>query len=1068
MLPFLQCVARAYADKYSASSALPDLCFVFPSKRAGTFFLKYIKEYAGAIDFAPAITTISDFVADLSGRVVNTRLDTLFLLHKCYCDIVRPHLTLEGQEEYLSFDAFRRWGETVLNDFNEIDIHLAPAEAIYKNLYDFRSIASTFLTADQRALMEEYFGYHPSQQYDDNKFWIEFGKKFDAHDPSPESADTPRSKFIHLWKVMAPLYENLHAALAEKGLATAGGVYRLAYERLEELAEESPVNQEAAEELRKLLPYRKIVMVGFNALSMSERAIFGILRDLPSPDGADEPLADFIWDATGPILNDHRNSAGRFVAINRRDFPAPEWVRAYMSPSHTSALPQRIDIVAAPSKVMQVKIAAEIINSLKEQVGEEPFDDARVAMVLPEESLLMPLLYSLPNNVGDANLTMGYPLKLTSVTSFLTLLRRMQLIRRDAKDYKGFDFAEVRNILGHPYAHEILGTQVISQFLAYFEHHHISVVRDSDLERLGERGMRLLSPLPLDATPFRTLAYIDDILAMIETTLPQDSPESNRLLNCNIELANVRAWREAILRLADAIEEYDVKLSMAGTMSEAYRLLQGESVAFEGEPLKGLQIMGMLETRAIDFEHLVVVAVNDKTIPRRSRQRSFLPNVLRRGYGLPPVNYAESLFAYYFYRMMSRARSVTLIYDNRVSGLTGGPSRYLMQLEYIYARNKVNRIEYKFELESTRPDINIIAKNGDVMAKLGRFLTDPAEGERRMNFSASSLKKYTHCPLKFYLQAVEGLRDDPAPENAVDAILYGNLVHHVMQHLLLPDKADHGIWLDPPHPVTKESIDAILDDEVRIRTLIHHYLNKEYYHLKEHEIDRPLQPDTEIVADVAYRHICNTLRHDRNLTPFNLYGCEVKGDLKYQMPGDERLINMTYAIDRIDDALCEGEATVRIVDYKTGSVAIHTPSIEDMLNGKSYSDHLFQLELYAILLNLTRQADGLPPLSIKPMIYPVAAIHLHDKRKLNFKSIPTIANVPLEYHDQEYEEIEEEHDSEEEAATETDTPRPTHVHEDFSLQFNTMLKEIFNPAIPFTGKYDPDKCRFCAFRSMCR
>lgn len=356
MIPFLKSVARAYVERYENSGVLSDTCFVFPNKRAGTFFLKYLQDITDGLRFAPCVTTISDLTADLSGRVVNTRLDTLFLLHKCYCEIVSPHLTPEGRDEYLSFDAFRRWGETVLSDFNEVDIHLAPADALFKNLFDFRSIASTFLTPDQRALVEEYFGYRVSKQYDDDRFWLEFGERYAELDGTTDvssSGDTPRSRFIHLWKVLSPLYERFHAALAQRGLTTSGGAYRLATENLE-----TAINA-GQEEASRLLPYRKMVMIGFNALSMSERKLFGLLKSIGQNDAHDDAFADFIWDSTGPILSDRRNSAGRFIAINRRDFPSPDWVTPYMELSKATTLSPEIHAISSPSKVMQVKIAAD-------------------------------------------------------------------------------------------------------------------------------------------------------------------------------------------------------------------------------------------------------------------------------------------------------------------------------------------------------------------------------------------------------------------------------------------------------------------------------------------------------------------------------------------------------------------------------------------------------------------------------------------------------------------------------------------------------------------------------------
>ncbi|MDE6010237.1 MAG: PD-(D/E)XK nuclease family protein [Muribaculaceae bacterium] len=856
---------------------------------------------------------------------------------------------------------------------------------------------------------------------------------------SPEAP--PRSRFIHLWKVLYEVYDRLHSELGERGLTTSGGAYRLAVENLRDAIEEGE------DSVRRLLPYRKIVMIGFNALSRSEQELFRLLKSESAPGNPTEPLTDFIWDLTGPILADRRNSAGRFVSINRRLFPEPEWIETYMKMCDSGTRLPRITAVSSPSKVMQVKIASQLIDDLHTRIGDEPFTGAEVALVLPDESLLLPMMYSLPKNVKNANLTMGYPLKLTAVTSFLALLRRMQMMRRDSqsKNYKGYAFEEVRDLLGHPYAHAIIGSRRIGAFISACERHHLSVVKDSDLSRLGEEGIRMLTPIPADATPGDVIRYLDDVLSMVERTFLYRRTRADALLNGHIELANVDAWRQALARLDDAIEEYGVKLSVPGTLTEAYRLLQGESVAFEGEPLKGLQIMGMLETRALDFRHLMIVSVNDRILPRRSHKRSFLPNVLRRGYGLPPVNYSESLFAYYFYRAMSRAEEVTLIYDNRVSGLTGGPSRYLMQLDNIYARDrgdkypKVLHKDYSFALSSREAAGVSISKTPQVMEVLEKFRTPAADGERRRNLSASSLKHYIACHLKFYLSDIEGLRDDPEPSMGIDSITYGNMIHHLMEELMIPDPARRGKWLDPPIPITKELLEEVATDTDRIARMAHRYINKEYYHLEESELDRDLTPSALEAVNAAVKHIPDILRYDKKLAPFNLYGCEVKQNLEYDHDG--RRINMTYAIDRIDDAECDGPGQIRIVDYKTGGSHIKAPSMDAVFDGSGLSDHYFQLQLYAILLNLHRMEEGKSPLSVKPVIYPVSSIGV---RFVKADFYPKIGESYVEWHDAE------------------------DIEESFREHLDTMLSDIFDPSATFDGIYDADKCRFCAFKSLCR
>ena len=1024
MIPFLKSVAEGYAAH--ALDNISHYCFVFPNKRARTFFLKYLRRATlrlsdkgeGTSVIAPHSTTITDLVSLLSQRVVDSRIDLIFLLYNSFRELF-PNAA--------SFDEFRRWGETVLSDFNEVDMNLSDPEAVFKNLSDFREISTSFLTPEQREVIEEYFGYH-TDSYDDSSFWRDFS---DSQDNASES----RKKFIRLWKVLYPLYIKFHENLREKGLTTSGAAYRLAIENLE--------TARGNDDVGSLLPYGKIVMVGFNALSGAERDLFSLFKEIPSPLFPDESLGDYVWDATGPVICRSKNSAGHFVMRNIKHFPAPDWLLPYLSRSDAGNSMPEITTVSAPSKVAQVKIASGMISDLHKRIGNKDFDEARVALILPDESLLIPMLYSMPSDIEDANLTMGYPLKLTAVSSFLMLLRKMQLFRRDSSSYAGYAFEEMDNLLSHPYAQAIIGQQRIRDFRKEFTTKHIRVVKDSDIrERLGDNAETLLNPIPRDASPEMVCRYLDTVLEMIGAHLPT-----------SVEKAHVDAWREALNVFTDAIREYDISMSPVATMAEAYRLLVGEIVPFEGEPLKGLQIMGLLETRLLDFDHIFIVSVNDKVIPMRSRKRSFIPNVIRRAYGMPPVNYQENIFSYYFYRLLSRTKSATLIYDDRASGLSGGVSRYLMQLKYLHARGKIKELEYKFNPTAKETEAIVIEKSDEIMSILNRFradipLSDDTTEEQPRRFSATSLKKYLSCPLKFYYNSLRDLKDDPAPGDGVDNITYGNIFHKIMEILYLPkEEVDKGRWLETPVEITSDFIDNILADEDRLKTLIRRLINKEHYKLKSELKDRDLEKDTEIVAESMLLQLRRLLNYDKSLTPFKIYGCEVRNNIELTTETG-KIINMTYAIDRIDDAECQdSELAVRIVDYKTGSPHVKAETLPDIFGDGYESDHLFQLLLYADLLNETRAQNGEAPLSIKPLIYSIPKIFDPRKRK---ESVPKIGSDFIEFHDQDW-----------------DEEAGTTVIDEFMSEFDATIEQIFDPEIPFAAHYDEQKCSQCVYRSLC-
>lgn len=1071
MIPFLQSVAEAYSKRFNRNGEItPDrYCFVFPNKRAGTFFLKYLREVSPEGMIAPQVTTITDLVTDLSGRIVNSRIDLIFLLYNCYCELLFPGCPPEKRHEKISFDAFRKWGETVLRDFNEVDMQNVDADKIFKNVKDFKEIAADFLTDEQRKVMEEYFGY-TAPTYTDDKLWINF------ESTKPGLSD----KFISLWRILGPLYRKFHAAMEERGLISSGGAYRLSAERLREAVDKMDPSLMAS-----LLPWDKLVFVGFNALSKSEREIFHELKRLPSPADADEPLTDFIWDATGPVLSDRKNSAGRFVAININHFPAPDWVLPTLAKSNSSSFPEMTE-VAAPSKVMQVKIATQIINEMKSgEVDEETFKDARVALVVPDEGLLLPLLYSMPKNLGDINLTMGYPLRLTAVTSFLVLLRRLQITSRDSKSYRGYALDQIRDLLSHPYSHAIFITQKINRFIADKERRHVNVVREHELLSLGPKAERVLRPLPKDAASSEVIDYLNEVLKVIGETLielRQSDSDNSRMLKDSLELHHVEAWRDALKVFSDSIEEYGVRLSVAATLSEAYRLLQAEIVPFEGEPLHGLQIMGMLETRALDFDHLVIVGLNDRTIPGRMRQRSFIPNVIRHGFGMPPNTYQEDIFGYYFFRLISRAKRVTFIYDSRVTGGNGGESRYLLQLRYLYAPESVRRVEYKFSLAGREKHEISIQKNPFVKSRLDRFfnpepsLTSSSGKTYRKNFTASLLKKFTACPVKFYYEGVLDLRDDPQPTPSIDAITLGNIVHDVMEKIYLPDKSQREVWLIPPVRISPNKISALLSKEgmAEIKDHITRYINLNHYQKPQERALDELQVDTELVREIVMGYIRNILEADLKEAPFNLYGVEIRNTFEYPL-SDGRRLNVQYALDRVDNIGCEKSENlsepemIRIVDYKTGGSHIDSLSISHLFDSDYLKDNLLQLLTYAEFIRKDSPFINRDSMKIGLSIYPVAKMkQSKEKDKIPFIAGKRISHDRMLFPDETaafragFNSSATEEIGIESAINEA----PAEISDQFRIMLNKILEGIFSDK-PFEAAVTPKKCDNCPFLAAC-
>lgn len=958
MIPFLKSIGKAYLSRYKD---LSEICFVFPNKRSGTFFMKYLREECGRRSIiAPEVMTITDFVGMLSGHVVASRLDMLFMLYECYRELQGTPHDSDGDTIADEFDSFRGWGETVLSDFSEIDQYMVPPDEIFKNVKDFRKITSNFLTEEQRQIMSEYFGH--ADYGKPSGFW----KNFDDEENMTEL----KGKFLRLWQILSPLYALFSARLEEKGLSTNGGNYRLAVEALKKRG-------------REAIPFKKVVMVGFNALSVSEQALFAALRDFEGYEGLDS-FGDFFWDNTGPVLTAGDNSASKFVRANIRRFPAPDWAMPFLWESDNREMP-RLRIVGSPSKSAQAKIAGSLLAEQRARLSESEINDAKVAVVLPDESLLLPMLYSLPEGMGDVNLTMGYSLRLTSVVSFITLLRKLAGRMRKSEGQQAFYHKDIRLFLGHPFTHALLGREVIGNILSFLDKHHRAVITIPELNSFSGVAVSLLNTGSLDNDPRSTLAYFKDVLGRVASSLE----EGEVIANARLEINHIRVYTDALTRLGDILGEYSVRMRPSTVIHLVDRLLAGEKVGFEGEPLTGLQVMGTLETRSVDFEYVTILSMNERVMPRRARSRSFIPDTLRRAYGMPPSTYSESIFAYYFFRMISRAKEVTMIYDARTgAGVgSGDVSRYILQLQHLYAKGMIEQQDWKFRLTGKSDKDASVEKTPEIIALLSEFTR---AGGR--NFSASSLSGYRECEVQFFYKSVLGIDTDPATSEYIDAIMLGNIVHEVMLNLYVPEKYQKK-FLKSPILIEKHWLKEVSSREDLLMSLIRRSINRLHFRLPEEELGRPLSGGAEMVSRQVLRQVRRIIRYDITLAPFRVIGGEINETLRIPLPSG-RVVNFRFAIDRLDEVSSEdGIARRRIVDYKTGALKQSAEDWHTIFDGDYKSEQLFQLFTYAWLLGKSSGSDGND--DVKVEIYHLPGMMKNYKRELPMIGEETVSSFLL-------------------------------------------------------------------------
>ena len=1026
MTPFLKALADGYSAHYASPRPegmqsivdLSEFCFVFPNKRAGAFFTKYLAQSMEDFGIAPKVTTITDFVEEVSGATIDSRLDLIFELYNSYRDLILEKIGPDA--EIPTFEGFRIWGETALRDFSDVDMHNVDAAAIFKNVKDFRELSTDFMTEEQAAVSEEYFGRTPTVEAE--RFWRQFADIDEEGNIDPGS---PRIKFMRLWQVFAPLHKIFNERLAARGLATPGGAYRLALRRIQEDEWQSP--------------YKKIIFAGFNALGGSERAIFKALSLRRSNyfGMEEEPIADFVWDFTGPALKDVDNPAGRFVTFNRKRLPEPEWLRPQLREAAADGFPPHLEIISCPSNTYQAKIGGNEILRLMESLGKDTFDDARVALVVPDETLLLPLLYSLPKDIGEPNLTMGYPLKMTSVATFMQLLRKLQTHQRRSQAGYGFAIDELVRVLNHPLMHVAVSTRTVAKFKNDLAERRRLIVTAADIAALPESGRKILQIIESSASCEEVAQYLDTVLSTLSEEIGR---QDTTMIKARFERAHIETWRDALSRLLATISRHNIKLTPTSFLYESERLLSAEIVPFEGEPLKGLQVMGLLETRLLDFDHIVMLSLNDRIMPRRYRQRTFIPDAVRVGFEMPPANYQEDIFAYYFYRLISRAKSVRLVYDARIGVSGGGPSRYLRQLEYIYKPESLIFTERKFEISNINSEMRESGTLSRGRKRLHQFLIQDnpqGEGHKEQKYlSASALKKYAECPRRFYLEVLCGLRSD-TDRPIYDSIDMGQTVHYIMQNIYLPDPATHKRWLgEKPIVVTKDYIRKHIEDIPALDTLIRRAINKEIHHLPEPRLDDDLPASARVIASALRIEIIDILSHDLKLAPFELLGAEYNITIPYRCEGvgDIEMIAVFDRIDRIKDS--EGVERMRIVDYKTGSSIANPKDFEDIFVNMAYNDHSLQMLIYAELLSRHMKSKNL----MSPVPDLRMTLYHTPKMKNGEHDVPMIGK---------------------EAA-----PMYSQIREQFRKRIGMMLREIFDP----DNQFEPTggDCTYCYFKNACQ
>ena len=805
MTPFLKQVARHYAGT-------PDLYFIFPSRRAQVFFLKYLSDEVkgdGKPVLAPRCSTIDEFVYYIAGARSSDKVKLLLELYSSYSELYLER----NRRKPESLDDFIFWGDVILKDFSDVDRYLVNPDHIFKNVADYKKFSDDFsyLSPEQKEAMTLFLSRITPE------------KEMEAN-------------FLKVWDLLLPLYYKFRERLNSIGLAYDGMVYR-----------------KAAEQMGRLPQCSKFIFVGLNALDECEKMILKKLNDAGK--------AEFCWDFSEDMLKDPMNRASLFLRNNVRQFSQAFDLDPYGLPV------KNVDVISVASGIAQTKQMYSILSDLPPE-----FRNERTAVILPDEDMLVPVLNSIPGTIKDLNVSMGYSIRGSVIFALMNEVASLQLHVRKKQDKWFFYHKQVFSIL----ANGIIGSVADEDLLLRIKELKAGrkyYIPESDLS--GHPLLDLIFRVPEDYG-----TYLQKIIYRLAREIKEKG-------NMALELDFAKHYYQAISRL----EENELPEILPATYFRLLnQLVSLDSVPFRGEPLKGLQIMGPLETRAVDFDRVIILSCNEGIFPRHPVSSSFIPGELRHAFGLPDFEYHDAMNAYYFYRLLQRAGKIWMLYDSRMKNMKAGEeSRYIKQLEMLYGdKVAVRRFISKSDWRYVEP-LGDIQKTEVDMEKI-----------RSVEISPSAIKDYVSCPAKFYYKVVKGIRVEDELADNLDARTLGNVFHSVMEQL----------YRVPGSFVTGDYLLSILQDEQTLNDRIDDTIKSELHTIEVQG------------RDIMYREL--VLEYVKKCLQRDIEYLEKRGAPGFRIHKLEEWGRATIGgfrfhgkIDRMDSVK---DWEVRIVDYKTGSV----------------------------------------------------------------------------------------------------------------------------------------------------
>lgn len=987
---FLGSVADYYMAGAEGRPAASTVTFVLPNKRSALFLKKYVQERIHGIALMPRFMTMPTFLGIYSDYPATQPRELLFVLYDAY----RRVMSRKGRVDAVrQFDSFIFWGDMMLNDFDDVDKALVDADDIFRNLKNVKEIQADYLDEDQKEVIRRVWGESRLTAHIE-EFWLHLGNGEEC---------LLGEKFVYLWEVLSDIYHEYKACLKNSHRASEGTLYRLAVENVK--------NYEAYD----FTGDTRYAFVGFNDLTAAETVIFERLKR--------KGVASFFWD-TAPLSlfseeNGRRPQPLQRLADLARHFPMPD---DYTLPVKEK-LP-KICVASVPSNVAQAKCIGKVLELWKNKECLDPANAINTAIVLPDQGLLLPTLLSIPEDIKALNISMSLTYRTTTFASLLHSIISMQLRARKIRGEYNFYFEDLNAVLSHPHIQSI-APEAADRITAFVNGNKMYNAPARELCEVAPELKEVFTPVRDSGNVRETAAYLGALLDCLGAGLSQKAGKEEAERGSMFELEAIKYFREELDKLCDLIERYKVEMADRTFMHLFERVFSNRGLPLTGTPLQGLQVLGVLETRGLDFDNVIILSMNEGMFPRKQYTRTMIPNHLRSGFGLTDFDSPEWSYAYSFYRLISRAKNVALFYDSRAEGIgLGEKSRYISQLEHLVPGIRINNMTLVTGATAGDKRQFEVQKTPDVLKILDGFRRG---GNKRL--SASAMKTYLECPFSFYLKYVRNMRDDDELKEGLTAAEIGTIVHGAIQRFF-ESYADRD--------VDAATMDSWLGDEgLTVHDAVVELMRKVHYkgasapgyedftaEMKinvrniEELVRCNLEAEREAYCKPSFRFIAN--EYEVNT---------IKENTVWHL--DEGLdVNFYMSVDRVDEI---APGYLRFIDFKTGGDQTSVGSMDNLFDKYAHSNGgIFQLLLYSeAYLSLRDESCD-----IQPMLHPLRNI-------ASGKSIQplTINKQPVSGYKA--------------------------VRNDFRPRLVELIRGIFDPSKPFTQCEDSKNCTYCPFLTLC-